>query len=303
MKKIYLSLSGGLGNQLFTYGFAKYLTKRYNYSVSIDLSFFKTSKLNLDLKHLQTNNIQFEYVFGNNYKLVKYLQLLPKKIRFIFCSILSKGKVKNIYFESGVDLRRFKIKYDNSYYLDNKDFNINSIDYIYGYSQNIIYLNKIIKNLNKEIVPISKKSIDRVNFTFNKVKDNTCAMHIRCDASDDYDFKMLNPEYFNKAIKVIKNKNIHKLIIFTDNLIYANNIILQLDTSCQYEFISDFNLTTIEEFYLLSKFKNIIISISTFSWFAAYLNNHSKDTIVIPSIWFKNNPIPNSLKIDNSVIL
>ena len=72
MKKIYLSLSGGLGNQLFTYGFAKYLTKRYNYNVSIDLSFFKTSKLNLDLKDLQTNNIQFEYVFGNNYKLVKY---------------------------------------------------------------------------------------------------------------------------------------------------------------------------------------------------------------------------------------
>tara|TARA_B110000259_G_scaffold183110_1_gene227878 strand:- start:182 stop:457 length:276 start_codon:yes stop_codon:yes gene_type:complete len=77
----------------------------------------------------------------------------------------------------------------------------------------------------------------------------------------------------------------------------------QLFTYCQYEFIYDFNLTTIEEFYLLSKFKNIIISICTFSWFAAYLNNHSKDTIVIPSIWFKNNPIPNSLKIDNSVIL
>ena len=96
--------------------------------------------------------------------------------------------------------------------------------------------------------------------------------------------------------------NIEKFIIFTDNINYSRNIVKNLKNLKNFLFINEYQLSTIEEFYLLSKFENIITSISTYSWWAAFLNN-KKDHIIQPNFWFKNTELPKSLKIENSILL
>ena len=63
-----------------------------------------------------------------------------------------------------------------------------------------------------------------------------------------------------------KKEKISKIHIFTDDILvvkknlHINNIVL----------INDYNLTTVEEFKIMKKYKNIIISNSTFSLWQHY---------------------------------
>ena len=50
MKKIYVSLIGGFGNQLFIYAFSKYLSKKFNIKVILDTSFYQTSKIKIEIE-------------------------------------------------------------------------------------------------------------------------------------------------------------------------------------------------------------------------------------------------------------
>ena len=70
-------------------------------------------------------------------------------------------------------------------------------------------------------------------------------------------------------------------------------------------YISKFNLSTIEEFELMKRFRNIIISNSTFSLWASLLNHHSNKLIIVPKNWFvKNNEYATKyLLIDQMIVL
>ena len=45
-------------------------------------------------------------------------------------------------------------------------------------------------------------------------------------------------------------------------------------------------MTTVEEFEIMKKYKNIIISNSTFSLWAALLNENNDNLIIAPENWF-----------------
>ncbi len=303
MKKIYVSLIGGFGNQLFIYAFSKYLSKKFNIKVILDTSFYQTSKIKIELEKFNIKKIYKEDIFNEKFKYLKFLQVIPYEKRYLFLRIFFFSKIKHIFFEKRVDLDFFYRKpHDLSYICNDKNFKTKNIDYIYGYFQNEKYFYRDF-NLEKELVPTSRMSQNKIKNIYSKIKENSCAMHIRSFDSNDYNFTMLNHNYFMKAIQSIEKKGISKFYIFTDNVKHAKSIIQKIDKFNNYKFIKLYSLNTIEEFYLMSLFKNIIISISTFSWWAAFLGHSKKDNIVQPSIWFKNLPLPKSLKINKSIIL
>ena len=92
-------------------------------------------------------------------------------------------------------------------------------------------------------------------------------MHIRSEKSNDFSFKMVDILFYQKALSFLKKKKISKVMIFTDDLKYSKNLIKKLDSSFEYEFVANYNFSTIEEFYLMSKFKNLKIKIITKSKF------------------------------------
>ena len=57
MKKIYVSLIGGFGNQLFIYAFSRYLMNQYNVRVILDSSFYQNSNIKVYLKKFNLKNI------------------------------------------------------------------------------------------------------------------------------------------------------------------------------------------------------------------------------------------------------
>ena len=303
MKTVYVSLIGGFGNQLFIYAFSRYLIKKYNVKVVLDTSFYQSSNIKIYLKKFNLKKIYFENIFIKKFKYLKYLQFFPYKSRHLLLKLFFHTKLKNIYFEKRVDLGYFFRKpHDLSYICNNKNFNINQIDYIYGYFQNEKYFKKNI-DFEKGLIPISLVSKIKVQNIFKEINKDSSAMHIRSSESNDYNFSMVDQKYFREAIKKLKQKNILNFYIFSDNVKEAEKLIQKIDNFNNYKIVDTYSLSIIEEFYLMSLFKNIIISISTFSWWAAFLNHKNKKNIVQPSLWFKNSPVPKSMIIDKSIII
>jgi hypothetical protein len=87
----------------------------------------------------------------------------------------------------------------------------------------------------------------------------------------------LDNAYYSKALEFFPDK---KVLVVTDNISSARNII-KLD--CEYV-----RQSVIEDFYLLTQAKNLVMANSTFSWWGAYLSGAKT---VAPLLWFRDNSI------------
>ena len=191
---------------------------------------------------------------------------------------------KNIIDEGKFSLNEFNKQYkkSNMYYLDGYWQNIKSFNQESEYFKKIFKVKNIFLSKNYERL---KKEIDS--------NPNAVCIHVRkndyINKNNSNIYSNIKLDYYKKAISLIeKKRGISKIYVFTDDILWVkknlhiNNIVL----------INDYNLTTVEEFEIMKKYKNIIISNSTFSLWAALLNENNDNLIIAPENWFiKNNKI------------
>lgn len=107
----------------------------------------------------------------------------------------------------------------------------------------------------------------------------------------------LEENYYKNAIcKLIENKKFNdnnrpvKIIVFSENIEQAKNIMSVCDISFQISYIDkSLGLTDLEEFWLMRNCNHYIISNSTFSWWAAYLGWNEESIVIAPIVrnWIK----------------
>ena len=178
---------------------------------------------------------------------------------------------------------------------------------IKGYFQSPKYFNH-----NKhEIIKILK-----IDTYLNKYKLDykAIAIHLRFgDTSfNQCNHVFLKVDYYINAIKKIiekieqqkDNHNDYKFLIFgeaEDNDI-IDDYINDFNIAFNYKFIfTKFyetypNLTNYQELCYMSSCNHFIIANSTFSWFAAYLNDNKKKIVICPEYWFGPKLIHNNIK-------
>lgn len=111
---------------------------------------------------------------------------------------------------------------------------------------------------------------------------NTCSIHVR---RGDYvklqdTHPVQNMPYFMKALK--KMPKDCSIFVFSDDIEWCKESFPEMGERIHFvEGQSD-----IEDFYLMSMCDHNIISNSTFSWWAAWLNSNSEKTVVAPKRWF-----------------
>ena len=116
---------------------------------------------------------------------------------------------------------------------------------------------------------------------------HSVSLHIRGgDYLADPIRQVCNYEYYLNAIKKIKYFNSKAIFyIFSDDSNYAKNILSKLDIKYR---LVDNNFNNAVNLYLMSHCKDNIIANSSFSWWAAYLNNNKNKKIISPKKWFTN---------------
>lgn len=276
MKNTIVEISGGLGNQMFCYASA--------YAVSR----VKSTDLFLDVSGYHKD------MFGREFQLSNFM------IRGKICKVSRKTIASKI-------IRNFKFigykKVTEDDRIDNMtDFSLTSFDKLYldsfWHRQNF----KLFHSFREEILN-EFTYCGSLSDNYYRVKDimhqyYTVSIHLRYGDYVDIGCSM-NETYYMKAIKEVgeelKKKNISsediKFIVFSEDIDTAKKIIGNSLTEKQCMYIDrDYKFTDLEEFELMRWCDSHIISNSTFSWWAAYLN-YTIDSIVVAPVlkdWMNN---------------
>ncbi|MGF7069764.1 hypothetical protein JOD89_003887 [Priestia megaterium] len=285
---IIVQIKGGLGNQLFSYAAAYGIAQENDTELIIDRYIYDTSyflrRYMLDNFPSIVNKCVVDYIPNQN----KFSQFLYKSIR--------KFKIKYKY-KAQLISEEEEFKYQ---YIDTQGENL----YLNGYWQSYLYFDKYREDIIQQFKPIVQLN-NKGNILLDSIeKNNSVAIHIR--RGDYVNFKggkCLSIAYYMEAINYLnKIKNIDlTFFIFTDDIEYCKNIFEDMHNV---KFIAEeAKLTDLEEFYLMTKCKDLIIGNSSFSWWAAYLASCKDKVVIAPVVdmWKEEFYLPEWIKIKSDL--
>ena len=186
-----------------------------------------------------------------------------------------------------LEFENFEID-DFKYLYREKDFSYSKIPEIKdnlvldGYFQSEKYFEYSeiqIKNLFECNKNLENKLINKFPFI---LEEKTCSIHVR--RGDYLKLPNFHPiqtiDYYKKSIEHFHPETL--FLIFSDDIEWCKNAFSKINIKMH--FIE--NNFDYEDLYLMSFCKNNIICNSTFSWWAAWLNNHEGKKVIAPKKWF-----------------
>lgn len=283
---ITVCLSGGLGNQMFTYAYARALQEENKEKkLIIDTYDFKHDFREYSMYHLKLNEnlkkssslrekllrIYLRFNFGNK------MDSRPTDEQFYI--LAKKGFYYDFfpYSHRPVEQNSKKIKVVKGYFQSHKNF------------ENI--KNVIVEEFTVVTPPseANQKTLDEIS------KDNAVCVHIRRgDYVNNPGNKALNictEEYYLKAMDIISNK-VENPVFYVFSTGHDDIEWIKQNYRFNYNVrYVDLDNPDYEELRLMYNCKHFIISNSTFSWWAQYLSKNENKVVVAPSEWnHKSNP-------------
>ena len=274
---IVVRLNGGLGNQLFQYGFARSLAYQKQTTFALDLRylndrsyrpFFTFREYDLSIFNIQTS------FYKNEDKLFPFWVYVDRAIAKVI---------------EHIPRQTFLGTYVEPDFSFNKDYiNLPANCYCIGYFQSYKYLEPVKHLLIKDLNFSVKQTNASVLHLIQKIKQlNSVCVHIRKgDFVNSNVHGTLGLDYYMQAIDfLVKKVNEIHLFIFSDDVKWcANNLQFQYPvTFVPAELAGE---KTKNNFEMMTHCKYFIISNSTYAWWTAYLAQYPAKTVIAPQRWF-----------------
>ncbi len=261
-------LTGGIGNQLFI--FAASLNVRSESKVYFDLGNFK-----YDFRDFKLDKLGFQLKKANWFSLLVF----RPKFQKLFLWFVSEDN-KPIYINEVQSAGNCQL------------FNSNRISYFQGYWQQTVFYKDVLNIMRLRYKLPNKYKSECYWRIFEKIKNfNTIAVHIRrTDYLNDENsriFNILEADYYNNCISSLSKKiEEPKFFVFSEDIIWAKEN-LNFGNNSVF-FVSEYVKNDILEFDLMRQCNHAIIANSTFSWWAAELNEHCDKIIFAPKQYFSD---------------
>ena len=270
---IIIQILGGLGNQMFQYAAGRCLAHLNNTQLKLDVTAFTNYKLrNFDLRAFHAN---CQFASGEEIR-----NLLPSHNFEKALQYLSPKKKRTYYREKYFHFDDNMLKFGKNVYLK-------------GYFQSEKYFLPIREIIQKEFA-LKDEAIVRVKHYFDAAGSaNRVAVHIRRGdmisnpAATEY-HGVIPISYYQKGIEIIRSKISNpQFYFFSDDIKWAKENFKNTDAT----FVSgEISKTHFEDLYLMSQCGHNIIANSSFSWWAAWLNNNNDKIVIAPEKWFGSGP-------------
>lgn len=274
-----IKLKGGLGNQLFQYAFAR------------RIAFETGDVVKLDAVSGFTNDFfKREYILDNfDIILQPASQQELAKHQFFINNILGRIYIKLI--KQLNNYHGYEIKEKETFSFDVNMLNKHKNGYYDGYWQNPEYFDLIKPILLKEFC-LREDSLRVKEWEEEINKCNSVGIHIRTphaysgakiDKATLDKFEILTADYYAGAVAYMQN-NCKDAVFYVFAADPAN--VAKMLPEIKYRKIicgCDY-----EDLHILSRCRHQIIANSTFSWWAAWLNNNPDKIIISPKRWYIN---------------
>jgi hypothetical protein len=245
MKKT-IYLMGGFGNVLFQLNYGYYLQEHKGYDVSFATILISSNKI--------LNKI-LNWSDHKTLETIKQLSL-NEEIKLI------NGSLFDLFFLNLSKL--FKKQFFGYVYngLNRNPSNEKTCHTFLGYYHEDI---PISVKLTKTIKDLGLKYINKQTKLYKDkiaLAQNNCILHYRAGDYLSQEYRKINDNYF---IKATENENIIYVISNDDN--YANKYLNSIIKEVKFHYLSD--ESALDDFVLIMNSKKIVLSNSTFSWWAS----------------------------------
>ena len=281
MDKKIVKLNGGLGNQMFQFAFAYVLAKKINNAkILFDFSYFDESdNIAAQIRNyeLAAFDLGCKVAQEEDLKLVN-LSDSRTKVEKILGNIF---KIKKFKSQKNIIRQASAYKFDKKYFSP-------EMYYYEGYFQN----EKYFKNYKNDLIKCFsiKEELDDKNLSTLKVIQSTESVSLHIRRGDYVTLQCVNEfhglcslEYYEKAIDYIaqKVKSPH-FFLFSDDIEW---VVQNLKIDYPYTVVNFNKDKGWFDLNLMKHCKHNIIANSSFSWWAAWLNENPDKIVIAPKQW------------------
>ncbi|MBC8052888.1 MAG: alpha-1,2-fucosyltransferase [Sphingobacteriaceae bacterium] len=262
---------GGLGNQMFQYAFYLALKQKFK-KVKADLSGFEDYSLH--------NGFELERVFGIKIPLASEYDIRIYRNEnqdFITRKIRQLKGVKRAYQSENIFFG-----FESEIFKDPKP------RYYWGYWQNYNYLIGIEDQLKNEFKFI--EPLDNENLILMEEIESSDSISIHVRRGDYLKDPLLSGvsdlAYYERAIESIRKKVSNpRFIVFSNDITWCKAS-LGLESAVYVDWNT--GRDSFRDMQLMSCCKHNIVSNSSFSWWASWLNNFERKIVVSPKSWMND---------------
>jgi hypothetical protein len=283
-----IRITGGIGNQLFQYAFVRSLSIKLNKNFNLDLSWYRDYH-KFEKADNQNAATKREYLLDKFNIKENLLNPVYLSISFRLNNSSNFDKIKKY-----PPFRFFT--YNTITELDfdfNKIKNFNNV-YLSGFWQKNNLFEEY-RDILKEELTLKNNMSEKNTILLDKIKSSSSiAIHIRRGDLLSRPIAVAeqpssSKQYYYNAINKIKWKvEKPEVFVFSDDINWVkNNYKFDIPTTYIDNEGPDF-----EHFKLMCNCKHQIIANSTFSWWAAWLNNYQEKIVISPKWWYRD-PIKN----------
>ena len=266
--KIVVRIQWWLWNQMFQYAYAYALSKRNWCKFLLDISTFDWYKI----RHNQLSDFEKKPIYAEKSDLPYYERI----------SLFNKNNIFSKFLKA-VAWRLNPLDYrEKSKWFEYRLSNI-SRGYVIWYFQS----DKYFREYKEDIYRLFEFKNETENAVSRYISDsqidlkNSVLLHVRrWDFQTDPNVSTVPIFYYFEVIKKFFSKN--RLVICSDDVEWCKKAFKDIENRCF--FVED--LWAIETLCLMSKFKNYIISNSTFSRWWAYLSREKDKKVIRPDLKF-----------------
>lgn len=247
---ILVRMMGGLGNQLFQFSFARHLERELGKPVWLDLAYYVRHRVRSPV----LGKLGIEY---RKTALAGYLWYRLNSGRFL--------------------------RYEEKTFLPDVHLDGSRDDaYFWGYWQRAEYASAGRKDVLDGFRRFPKRAV--VQDLERRILDtDSTSIHVR---RGDYrgipKFALLTREYYASALDAVAARDSESWFVFSDETRLEQGL---LPAKKDVVYISAYGLKDYEEFYLMSLCRRNICANSTFSWWAAFLNEREGRKAAVPAKW------------------
>lgn len=276
-------ISDGLGNQMFQYAFARKISMNTEHQVYLDTRFINNEDFARQGKDTHFKKKMPHREYGLSHFNIK-LPEANEKVLLPWCYLQRTGKrYQMVKYLASHDMWFWQYRQE-AYNFDGTvpKVGVRFPTYYQGYFFDLKYFDDIRTVLQREF---SLRDKITLSYGLREIinQRNTVSIHIRRG-----DFLRLNRDisesgYYQRAVSIMESKILNPVyLVFSDDMAWVRE---NIDLRGEKIYISEMGFKDYEEMSIMKHCRNHIIANSTFSFWAAYLNQNEDKTVICPKRW------------------